>query len=242
MRFLKRQTINRRQLKSTTVYSDVSDANVYINPSNSGSMVLPSGTNAQLPASPVNGMMRYNVDLDEVQVYQGSSWRSLRFKESSNITQQNLGTGDGISNYYGPLSPTPPSIVASGATWGGQNIMVYVENVYQLFGTNYTISQNPTATKTTTVTNNIGDTVISVPDVANIVAGQTVDASGAFSVGTTILSVNPIAQTFTVDTPLQVTINSGTVITFTYPAGYYVNFTSASVYNKPIIALHGFDQ
>ena len=144
MRFLKRQTINRRQLKSTTVYSDVTDANVYINPRNSGSMVLPSGTDAQIPASPVNGMMRYNVDHNEVQVYQGSSWRSLRFKESTGITQQNLGAGDASTVYFGPLNPAPPTTVQSGTTWGGQNILVIVENVIQISGTNYTVVQNPT--------------------------------------------------------------------------------------------------
>jgi hypothetical protein len=155
MRFLKRQTINRRQLKSTTVYSDITDANVYINPRNSGSMVLPSGTDAQIPATPINGMMRYNVDHNEVQVYQGSKWRSLKFKEASPIIQQNLGAGDGKGTYFGPLNaaynPTNTSSNFSGSgpsngEYGGQNILVVVENVLQLYNTNYTIEQNPTIT------------------------------------------------------------------------------------------------
>ena len=143
MRFLKRQTINRRQLKSTTVYSDITDANVYINPSNSGSLVLPSGTNAQVPSSPVNGMMRYNVDTNEVQVYQSNTWRSLRFKESTGITQQTLGVGDASEVTFGPLNPAPPTTVQSGVSWGGQNILVIVENVLQVHTTNYTITQAP---------------------------------------------------------------------------------------------------
>ena len=147
MRFLKRQTINRRQLASTTVYSDVDDANVYVNPRNSGSLVLPSGTDAQIPASPINGMIRYNVDHQEVQVYQSNSWRSLRFKEPVGIVQQNLGAGDASEVYFGPLSPAPVSTAQSGVTWDtaqmGNNILVIVENVIQISGTNYTVEQNP---------------------------------------------------------------------------------------------------
>ena len=150
MRYLKRQNINRRTPQSTTVYSDAADANVFINPRHSGSMALPIGTDAQIPSNPVNGMMRYNVDHKEVQVYQGGvgvgdgSWRSIRFKESTQITQQNLGSGDASTVYFGPLNPAPPIQVQSGATWGGQNIIVLIENVMQLNTTNYTVVQNPT--------------------------------------------------------------------------------------------------
>jgi hypothetical protein len=138
MRFLKRQTINRRQLKSTTVYSDITDSNVYINPLNSGSLVLPSGTDAQIPSSPINGMMRYNVDHSEVQVYQGNTWRSLRFKESTGITKDSY-SGDGSTTVFGPVNPQPPTTVASGTTWNGDHIVVIVGGVYQINGTNYEI-------------------------------------------------------------------------------------------------------
>jgi hypothetical protein len=143
MRFLKRQTINRRQLKSTTVYSDVDDANVYVNPRNSGSLVLPSGTDAQIPASPVNGMMRYNVDHSEVQVYQSGTWRSLRFKEATQINREDY-TGDGATSVFGPLTYQPPTTVESGATWSGNNLIVIVGNVFQVHTTNYLIQTGNT--------------------------------------------------------------------------------------------------
>lgn len=154
MRFLKRQTINRRQLKATTVYSDVTDTNVFVNPRNSGSLALPQGTDAQIPSSAANGMMRYNVDHNEVQVYQSNKWRSLKFKESSPIIQQSLGAGDSSTVYFGPLNaaynPTnissnvPVSGGQSAGQFGGQNILVIVENVIQVYNTNYTVEQNPT--------------------------------------------------------------------------------------------------
>ena len=145
MRYLKRQNINRRIPQSTTVYSDAADANVYINPRRSGSLALPQGTDAQIPSSPVNGMMRYNVDHGEVQVYQSNKWRSLRFKESTQIVQQNLGAGDSSTVYFGPLNSaySPTNISSNITNFTGQNIIVVVENVIQLSTINYTVVQNP---------------------------------------------------------------------------------------------------
>jgi len=162
MRFLKQQTINRRQLKDTTVYSDIAPSaaatpgsyNVWVNPSGGGAMVLPSGPTTQQPgtlagSSATVGMIRYNTTSSDVEVYQGGNWRALRYREPGGITQQNLGAGDGANQYFGPLSPTPYGLNAqSGVTWDttaiAKSILVVVENVLQLSGTNYTVVQNPT--------------------------------------------------------------------------------------------------
>jgi hypothetical protein len=147
MRYLKRQTLDRRSANNTTLYSDAARANVYIAPTGQGSVVLPTGTTAQRPGSPVVGMMRYNTDVStggQVEVYQNGTWRSLRFKEASQITQQNLGAGDGTTTYFGPLNPQPPAVVASNATWGAQNLLVIVENVIQVSGINFSVTNNPT--------------------------------------------------------------------------------------------------
>ena len=161
MRFLKRQTINRRQLKSTTVYSDVTDSNVYVNPRNAGSLVLPKGSSGQQPASPSTGMIRYNTTSNEVEVYQGStaSWRTIRYKEPGLITLQNLGAGDSLTVYFGPLNPAPATVAQSGVTWNtvqmAKNLIVIVENVIQIAGSNYLVTQNPTISGATyTATNN----------------------------------------------------------------------------------------
>jgi hypothetical protein len=39
-----------------------------------GYLTLPSGTTAQRPSSPVNGMMRYNTTLSRVEGYANNSW------------------------------------------------------------------------------------------------------------------------------------------------------------------------
>jgi len=150
MRYLKRQNINRRTPQSTTVYSDAGDANVFISPRLSGSLVLPRGTDAQIPLNPINGMMRYNTDHEQVQIYQSGNWRTLRFKEPGLITQQNLGAGDDMTVYFGPITPSPGAYAStqSGMTWNttqmAKNMLVIVENVIQLSGINYALVQNPT--------------------------------------------------------------------------------------------------
>lgn len=247
MRFLKRQTINRRQIKSTTVYSDVTDTNVYINPRNSGSMVLPSGTDAQIPSSPVNGMMRYNVDHSEVQVYQGSTWRSLRFKESTKITQQPLGDIDGYTYFYGPLNASydPLNISSNNNNFGGQNILVFIENVFQIFNTNYVITQNPTANLLTTADANATTTTLTFASTATIPNGSVVTGSAYLVPGTTATVTS--ATEVTLSNPVTGgNILTGHAIAFTAAAGYYLNFTSDPDYlgmiTKPVTVLHGFDK
>ena len=151
MRYLRRQTLNRRAPYDNRLYIDTTDSIVM---GTSNNLMLPSGTTAERPVTPVNGMIRYNTTLNEVEMYQSSKWRSLKFKEASPIIQQNLGAGDANSVYFGPLNaeynPTnissnvPLSGGQSVGQFGGQNIFVVVENVIQLYNTNYLIEQNPT--------------------------------------------------------------------------------------------------
>jgi len=141
MRYLRRQTLNRRAVYDNTLYVDTTNAVVMGSRNN---VKLPSGSEAERPVSPLNGMMRYNETSLEVEVYQGSTWRALRYKEAGEIVQQTVGVGDGDTIYFGPLNPAPPAISQSGYTWTGSNLMVVVENVLQLHTTNYTVVQNPT--------------------------------------------------------------------------------------------------
>lgn len=140
MRYLQRQLLNNRQVVDYGIAVGIA-GDVVMNSTNN--LLLPKGTTAERPLAPADGMIRYNTTSSEVEVRQGSVWRSLRFKESSGITLQPLGYGDGSTTLFGPLSPTPPTIIESGATWGGQNLIVLVENVIQIFNTNYIIAQNP---------------------------------------------------------------------------------------------------
>jgi len=252
MRFVRRTTLNPRDPRDYRMY--VSQTNDIIM-GGRASLQLPKGTAGDRSANQTNGMIRYNTDTDEVEVYQVGTWRSLRFKESSGITQQTIGTGNGASTYFGILNPAPPAIVQSGASWGAQNLIVLIENVMQLATTNYTVVQNPTPTILSAGTNNSGTTTITVaptnnastnftdtiPNIKiNTVVTATVLGSPVFSANTTVQTVG--TNTFTINTPTLQAMPAGTTITLTLPTGYYINFTSAATLNKAITVLHGFDR
>lgn len=42
-----------------------------------GAFQVPQGTTAQRPASPVNGMLRYNTTIPQLEIYIGGSWAAL---------------------------------------------------------------------------------------------------------------------------------------------------------------------
>lgn len=137
MRFLKQLQLNKRDVKDARVAA-LATGEILLSSTNS--VRLPSGDSSSRPSGTVPGRIRYNSTTGNVEVYQGSTWRSLRYAESQGITQQNLGAGDDSTVYFGPLSVSP-SLIASGQSWGGQNVLVIVENVIQLNSTNYTVVQ-----------------------------------------------------------------------------------------------------
>jgi hypothetical protein len=243
MRYLKTLTLNRRAIYddrvALTTNSDFTLAT-------SNSVILPNSSTSI--TSPVTGQMRYNSSTNEVEIYQGSSakWRAIRYKESTTIVQQSLGNIDGYSYFYGALNAAyNPSNVASGTTLGGQNIFVFIENVPQIFNTNYVITQNPTAGVNLSAQANNGDTTLTLTSTATIPTGSVVSGSSYIQAGTvaTVTGANTVSLSLPISGG---NIPNGAPITFTAPAGYYVNFTSdpnyASMIGKPITVLIGFDQ
>ncbi len=266
MRYLKTLTLNRRRIYDDRVAVTTADV-LLLNSLNS--LILPN-SNTSI-TSPQLGQMRYNTTSAQVEVYQGTNlgsatWRALRYKESTQITTQLLGYGDANTTYFGPLNPAPPSVVESGATWSGANLIVMVENVIQLHVTNYTIEQNPSIagqiyTPKTLGVNNIGSTVINFDPnaAAGFVVYPAVDITGAsvsdggvsITPGTTIVSyttnVDGILTSVTLDSPIvALNISAGTTITITdltnSGTGYFVKFSSAVPLGKPVVVLHGFDK
>ena len=138
MKFLKKLQLAKKNLTDDRIAVDANSL-VYFESTNA--MKLPIGTTNQQPGqsgntitSPANGMVRYNSSTNQLEAYQNSAWRNVRFKEATTITQQSAGTGDGTETKFGPLSPIPTA---------AQNVLVLVENVMQIATTNYTLVQNP---------------------------------------------------------------------------------------------------
>ena len=139
MRLIKAQTTNLRSITGRGVRYDINDQ-VIVDSTNV--MLVPKGTEAERPASPNNGHLRYNTDDDQFEAYQNGAWRELRFKEPNQdpgITQQNLGNGDADETVFGPLASGDANYPVPAAA---QNVLVLVENVFQISGTNYTLEQS----------------------------------------------------------------------------------------------------
>lgn len=245
MRFLKTLTLNRRAIYDSRVALTIDDT---FTVATSNNMVMPKSNNS-LSSVQTEGMLRYNTTTHEVEVYSGNpaTWRSLRYKEAGTITLQSLGNLDGYTYYYGPLNASydPTNIANNNVNYGGQNILVFVENVFQIFNTNYVITQNPTAGVSTTAQANAGASTLTFTSTASIPTGSVVTGSAYLQNGT----VATVVDGTTVSLSLPVSggnIPSGTAITFTAPTGYYLNFTSdpnyAGMIGKPVTVLHGFDK
>ena len=139
MRLIKAQTTNLRSIYGKGVKYDVNDL---ITVDSNNSMIVPRGLTGERPSSFVNGMIRYNTSDNQFEAYQNGAWRELRFKEPNQdpgITQQNLGNGDATETVFGPLASGDTDYPVPAAA---QNILVFVENVFQISTTNYTLVQS----------------------------------------------------------------------------------------------------
>jgi hypothetical protein len=144
MRLIKAQNTNLRNIYGKGVKYDVNDQIIM----DSNNVVLvPKGTTGERPTSPEAGHMRYNTTLNELEIYSESEWRSVRYKEPNNdpgIVQQDLGFGDDVETFFGPLDSQDPNTDYT-APAAAQNIFVYVDNVWQRsgVGNNYVLTQDP---------------------------------------------------------------------------------------------------
>lgn len=133
MRLLKAQNTNLRSIRGKGVKYTVEEE-VIVDSINA--VLVAKGDTGQRPNNPTDGHMRYNTDNSDFEFYSNGAWRTVRYEEAlpAGIKQQNLGNGDASTTIFGPLDPVPEA---------AQNILVFVENVFQLAGTNYTLVQNP---------------------------------------------------------------------------------------------------
>jgi len=240
MRFIKHQNTNLRNVYGKGVKYDTDDQ-VFMDSNNS--VLIPKGTTADRPANAptVNGgHMRYNTTVDgdgnEIgyEVYYDGAWRRLRFAEPSpaaGIHMQTLGYGDQIETFFGPLDSTDPDYPVPVAA---ENILVFVENVYQLPYTNYTLVQNPGLPNRLIVSIDSIDGVTGYPTVTTAAAhlfetGDTVLVSGVetdpddnielLNVGDDSTSPGSVSVTKISDTQLEIHVD----VTGGVPANYIAN-------------------
>lgn len=140
MRLIRSQSTNLRNIRGSGVKYDTNDQ--VIMDSKTGAR-LPKGPERDRPFYPENGYIRYNTSDSQLEAYQDGAWREIRFKEPNNdpgIVQQNLGVGDAAETDFGPLNSGDSDFPVPAAA---QNVLVLVENVFQIATTNYELVQNP---------------------------------------------------------------------------------------------------
>ena len=94
-------------------------------PTASYSVRLPMGTSAIGPNAPVEGLIRYNYAIDQVEVYSNNRWKSLKSLDGSEkLVSKDTFYGDGTTRTFGPMrySYNPGDEI---------KVFVYVGNVHQ---------------------------------------------------------------------------------------------------------------
>ena len=214
MRFLKTLTLNRRAIYDDRLAINTANEIVMNTPTN---LLVPKGNTAALPASPVDGMIRYNNETGQFQGRQNSQWRDFRFKEPTIITQQDLGAGNDEEIYFGPLNPSPVSYVSTPSGWDptqmAKNMIVLVENVVQLSGLNhnYIVVQNPS----------IGAEVYSpVTSVSTLTGATTLYFNSALSATGASGDATTVTLTFSTRPAAPFCVGSSIIVSEFVPAAY----------------------
>jgi len=148
MKFLKTQNLSRYGLTDTRLNANPYGRYIM---NGTGALRLPKGTTNERPQlstvktpDGANGYIRYNTSIDTftmlpigLEAYIDGVWEIVRGPSAGSIVKQTLGPGNYDEIFFGPLQRIPASI---------DNILVFVENVFQISTTNFTIVQNPPGT------------------------------------------------------------------------------------------------
>ena len=197
--------------------------------SSTDSMILPSGTTAERPISPVAGMMRYNTDLGVLEFYDGVSWADT--EASFTVISSDTFDGDGSTVAFTLLN----SQTTSSAIVTINGVVQLPTTAYSISGTTLTFTEAPATgdkievrglTTTTTVSSffslngyvglealNTGLDVYSGG--ASRIKRVTLDNNGTLSVLANVASTSTTSGSFTVAGGVGVVgnINAGGTIT-----------------------------
>jgi hypothetical protein len=234
MKFYKRQSLDHHAPTNNTF---AAEADGRLISDSTKSLTLPTGTTAQRPAQSDDGQIRNNSQLLDLETLVRTTWERIRTVRPASILVQNLGSGNYYSNIFGPLNPSyRASYEKSDA-----NIQVYVDNVFQIPGTNYSLTTDPVpVSATTTATTTASSTVLYLNSVLNVQPGQTIAGSAYITSSTTVLGTITGTLSISISEPVAGTIPSGTSLTFSFSTGTFIQFSGA-VPAKPVVAIMGYD-
>lgn len=238
MRFYKRQTASVKPQDTTFAV----EADGRIVTKTKVGMQVPSGPQTDRYTVPKNGTIRYNQDVGvggELEAYINGQWEVIKTNRQAIVTRQTFDNGDYADTIFGPLAydiniDRP------------ENVMVYVDNVYQIPGVNYTLQKSiagvPITTSTTVaISANFGDTTIFLESIADFNPGRIL--SGTNLEGNTIVATSATTNSITISPGAAGFIPVGGLAVVNINTGTYVVFTedATPTPSKPVTTLLGLD-
>ena len=265
MKFLKTKNISK---------FSVSDRTFIVNPygrittNSTNSLQIPVGTNEEKPQTSLlrEGMMRMNtgalgvnVGTAQFEIYQAAAWRPVKFKVPSQVTYSTPVTANDIETLF-YIDPQPPLTIEDGNAWTGAQLMVYVENVFQLYNQNFVVVENPCNVQGNNISIVFATKTISSTGINFVTkgfhAGQTITLSGSAasnngtytvaSVTTSTIVVNEVINNESVGATITI-IGKSSITNAVYPVGKYIRFfdpvPSVGVYGTiAVTIISGFDK
>ena len=252
----------------------ISDRTFIVNPygrittNSTNSLQIPVGTNEEKPQTSLlrEGMMRMNtgalgvnVGTAQFEIYQAGAWRPVKFKVPSQITYSTpIAANDIETLFY--IDPQPPLTIEDGNPWTGAQLMVYVENVFQLYNQNFVVVENPCNVQGNTISIDFATKTISSTGINFVTSGfhadQTITLSGSAasnngtytidSVTASTIVVNEVINNESAGATITI-IGKSTITNAVYPNGKYIRFfdpvPSVGVYGTIYVTIiSGFDK
>jgi hypothetical protein len=278
MKFLKTKNISKHSVSDRTFIVQHPTGRATINSNNS--LRLPIGPIAFRPEQETDGMVRFTTndtsdhEINDTQVYWPTravglevyfegKWYPIRLQGPSQIQKKNLGSGtwdmitqpnEDISKYF-PISGEPLELVP-GLDQGldpqdyVDNMIVIVENVFQISGTNFELVESAGIVVGVEVV--AGGTGLTPSSTA--VATFTTPSGGVAATGTATIDNTGTVEYISIDTSgsgytgleaYTVSVAGETGGTYTVKIakpGWHIKFLSAVPNTKPVIVYYGYDQ
>lgn len=142
MKFLKTKNVSKFSINDRTIiaYPEGVGPGGRVVFNSTGAIMLPKGGEGQRPQlngvrqpEDANGYIRYNTDNNTIEGYVGGNWEIVTAPSAATVSKQTLGPGDYSTTIFGPLTRSPSS---------PDNILVFVENVFQISTTNFNLLYN----------------------------------------------------------------------------------------------------
>jgi hypothetical protein len=239
MKFYKRLPINRKDPMDNSLAVEVDGR---ISSDSQSAIQIPAGDTLHRPINATEGLLRYNTDFGpggDYEAYINGSWQFLKTNRQRVITVNTFNNGDYNDTLFGPLEydidPAAP-----------QNLFVYVDNVYQIPASNYTLVRSSVGNILTTstlvkLTAAASSTTLFLNSVADFNVGRPI--SGTNISGNVITAVSATSKSIVISPGTTGVVGSGTVITTTLSTGTFIRFSADAtpVPSKPVTALQGFD-